>query len=267
METHRLSATAEALRREAVWPAAPLRLPPGSFYCGPRPLTLEEFYELVDEDTNAELVDGVIIMGLPASTPHETLADFLHRLVGMYVEQKGLGQVLGSRSVIRITGHKGREPDLLFVQADRLDILQQQEIVGPPDLVVEIISPGDTSREVITQQAEYEDLGVREYWQIDQPRQVLTVYVRDEAGRFAPVEPDLQGQVHSTVVSGFWLWPAWLWSEVEQFPQVTACLREIRGAEKTAADELAALREQIGPERFAQFLQRWLEGDGREAGE
>jgi Uma2 family endonuclease len=225
----------------------------------PRPLTLEEFYDLVDEDTNAELVDGVIVMNSPASTPHETLLDFLHRLVGMYVEQEGLGQVLGSRSVIRITGHKGREPDLLFLRADHLDLLHRQEIVGPPDLVVEIISPDDTSTDIVTQQAEYEDLGVQEYWQIDQPRQVLTLFVRDEEGRFVAVEPDTAGRVHSSSVRGFWLRPEWLWREPGQFPPVLTVLQEIRGVRTTAAEQLAAWRAALGPEAFAALLREWLE--------
>jgi Uma2 family endonuclease len=228
-------------------------------------LTLEEFYELVDEDTNAELVDGVIVMGFPASTPHETLADFLHRLVGMYVEQEGLGQVLGSRSVIRITGHKGREPDVIFIQTDRLGILHQQDLAGPPDLAMEIISPDDTSRDIIAQQAEYEDLGVREYWQVDQPHQTLTVFVRGEEERFVPVEADAEGRVHSIVLPGFWLRESWLWCEPGKFPSVTACLQEIRGAATVAAemvealpteDVVAALVRKVGPAALEALLRQ-----------
>jgi len=235
-------------------------LAPGEVDGGPRALTLEEFYERVDEDTNAELVDGVVVMNSPASMLHETLLDFLHTLLHLYVEQEGLGQVLGSRSVVRITGHKGRDPDLLFLRADRLGLLREQEIAGAPDLVVEIISLGDTECDVINLQAEYEELGVKEYWQIDQPRPVLTVFVRGEGGRFVPVEADEAGRVHSTVLLGFWLRPEWLWREPGKFPPVLVALQEIRGVQTVAAEQLAAWRAALGPEVLAALLRAWLEG-------
>lgn len=259
------TATATAKREKERWPAAPPRLSPGEVFCGPRALTLEEFYELVDEDTNAELVDGVIVMNSPASSPHEILLDFLHTLVHQYVEQEGLGQVLGSRSVVRITGHKGREPDLLFLRTGRLDLLREQEIAGPPDLVMEILSPGDTARDVINLQAEYEELGVPEYWQIDQPQQRLTVFTRDEAGRFTPMETDAEGRIHSTVLPGFWLREEWLWRELGEFPPVATCLQEIRGAAKIAAEMVEslpteavvrALARQIGLAELAALLRQ-----------
>lgn len=183
------------------------------------------------------------------------------------MEQEGLGQVLGSRSVVRITGHKGREPDLLFLRADRLGLLREQEVAGSPDLVVKIISPGDTERDVINWQAEYEELGVKEYWQIDQPRQVLTVFVRGEGGRFVPVEADEAGRVHSSVLPGFYLRAEWLWREHGKFPPLLVALQEIRGVQTVAAEQLAAWRAAMGPEAFAALLRAWLEDSGGMRGE
>ncbi|MDI6794166.1 MAG: Uma2 family endonuclease [bacterium] len=101
----------------------PLRLEPETVFCTDRPLTVEEFYEMVDEDTNAELMEGVIVMKSPASYRQETLFSFLYTTLNLYVKERKLGQVLGSRTAVRITNHTAREPDLLFVSKQRLDII------------------------------------------------------------------------------------------------------------------------------------------------
>lgn len=78
----------------ATMPEPPLQLAPGSLLCSEEPFTIDEFCELIDEDTDAELVEGVVTMKSPVSYPHETLFGFLHRVLGTYVEERRLGEVL-----------------------------------------------------------------------------------------------------------------------------------------------------------------------------
>ncbi len=207
-------------------PVAPLKLPEGSAYCADRPLTVEEFFELVDEDTAAELVDGVVIMGSPASTRHEILFAFLMHLFREYVERKGLGIVLGSRVLVRIDPYNAREPDLVFVAAGREEIIREQEIAGAPDLILEIISPWDKPREVIAKQAQYEQIGVREYWRIDLPKREATVWRLQQGGRYVRTAPE-EGILRSEVVEGFRLREEWLWREPGKFPAVQAVMEEL----------------------------------------
>ena len=207
-------------------PAAPLRLPEGSAYCAERPLTVEEFFELVDEDTAAELVDGVIIMGSPASIQHEILFAFLMHLFREYVERKGSGIVLGSRVLVRIDPYNAREPDLVFVAAGREAIIREQDIAGAPDLILEIISPWDKPREVISKQAQYEQLGVREYWRVDLPKREATVWRLKPGGRYVRTSPE-EGILKSDVVEGFRLREEWLWREPGKYPAVQAVMEEL----------------------------------------
>lgn len=206
-------------------PAFPLRLEPETVFCTDRPLTVEEFYEMIDEDTNAELVEGVIVMKSPVSYQHETLFSFLYTMLNLYVKERNLGQVLGSRTVVRITNHTGREPDLLFVSKERLNIIHKNDIQGAPDLVVEIISPWDDRREIVAKQSEYEQIGVREFWLIDQPKQRIFVYDLSPEGNF--VERQIQGgSLHSTTVEGLKIQLDWLWCKPEEFPSILSIVQE-----------------------------------------
>lgn len=207
-------------------PGRLLGLDPGTIFCTDRPLTVDEFYEMVDEDTNAELVEGVIIMKSPVSCKHETLFDFLHKILSQYAEELNLGQVFGSRTAVQISNHTVREPDLLFVRKERFDIIHKNDLKGAPDLVIEIVSPYDKPYEMVAKQAQYEQIGVREFWLIDQPKQRLLVYDLGPDARF--VKRVIQGDVlHSAVVDGFQMQIDWLWCEPGEFPSTLSIVQNL----------------------------------------
>jgi len=180
-------------------------IPDRVVYIAEYPLTLEEFYELFGEDDNVELIDGVVIPKIAAQDPHEDLFRFLFVLLALYVEEHDLGIVRGSRTLVPITHHKGRLPDILFVRKEREDIVGQKGLTGAPDLAIEIISPGDTEMEIMQLQADYEQIGTKEFWIIDQPRKQVRASLLDKATNiFVPIK--LDGNIlHSEVITGFWL--------------------------------------------------------------
>ena len=59
------------------------------------------------------------------------------------------------------------EPDITFVSASRMDIVESDNIRGAPDLVVEIISPSNSERDVVRKRDIYARHGVGEYWIAD----------------------------------------------------------------------------------------------------
>ena len=65
-------------------------------------ITDEMFDEMVDEDTKAELIDGVMIVHSPASPRHDNLAGFVRMLMRGFADDRDLGMVLGPDSLIRL---------------------------------------------------------------------------------------------------------------------------------------------------------------------
>jgi len=209
--------------------SGPIDFEPGVSVCTDGPLTVEEFCDLADEDTNAELVEGIIVMKSPVSEPHEGVFEFLHKLLSLYVEHRELGRVRGPRTLIRIARHTGREPDLLFVAKERLDIVHTNFVAGPPDLVIEIVSSHDRPYELVAKQSEYEGVGVREFWLIDHPKERLRVFDLDPHGVFE--ERSLEaGLLEAKTVPGFRIEVDWLWSELDHFPSTLAIVQELLNA-------------------------------------
>ncbi len=140
-------------------------------------VTYEEFLAWADEDVPAEWVDGEVIMMSPASRRHQEIAKFLAALLTFFVEAKQSGTILIAPFQMKLeTRPSGREPDILFVARERLDLLTNTYLNGAADLAVEIISPESRTRDRGDKFYEYEGAGVREYWLIDPVRKQAEFY-------------------------------------------------------------------------------------------
>jgi Uma2 family endonuclease len=68
------------------------------------------------------------------------------------------------------------QPDLLYLSKERLHLVGAKKIEGAPDLVVEILSPSNHSKEMGYKKLIYELSGVREYWLVNLDKKTLTQY-------------------------------------------------------------------------------------------
>jgi Uma2 family endonuclease len=179
----------------------------------PLRMTEEEFVVWCDEDTKAEWIDGEVIMPPPANLQHVDLAGFLNFVLRGFATARGLGVVYGPELQVRFASlRRRRVPDLLFVSTERVRILKTTEVDGAPDLIVEIVSPDSPARDWREKYLEYEAAGVREYWVVDPMSRRFEGYALDVEGRYVLIE-EKAGVVFSSVLTGFFLKPAWLWQE------------------------------------------------------
>lgn len=79
------------------------------------------------------------------------------------------------------------QPDICIV-CD-LSKLDDRGCVGAPDLVIEILSPGNSDKEMKLKYDVYEESGVREYWIVQPEYQNVLIYVLDENGKFVGKHP------------------------------------------------------------------------------
>ncbi len=175
-----------------------------------RPITFEQWTDRGGKDLY-ELVRGTLVEKMAASIEHEWLFSWLFQLLGVYVQHKDLGRVLGSRTGVRITEFDGRLPDILFIRKDRMNIARPKGIYAEPDLIVEIRSPGDRPSEVNALEAEYRTIGVQEIWLIDPKRRRVRTLVRAN-GEYREFELS-SGELRSEVIDSFSLQVEWLWND------------------------------------------------------
>ena len=89
-----------------------------------------------------------------------------------------------SRAAVEVGGYDGRIPDLVFVREDRRGIIQERAIYGVPDLVIEVISPGDRRAHLVALETEYRRMGVPEILFIDRRKAQVRALRLDEQGDY-----------------------------------------------------------------------------------
>jgi len=140
-------------------------------------ITDEELLALPKDGNKYEVVDGELRMS-PAGWLHERIIARLIAQLVVFVEQKRLGDVLGSNALYVLPSGNRRGPDASFVAAGRL----AREAAGVPfpqlvpDLAVEVLSPSDSARRVLDRVGEYLQAGVRLVWIIDPGTRRAAVY-------------------------------------------------------------------------------------------
>jgi len=187
-------------------------------------VTEDLFDELVDEDTKAELLDGVMIVHSPASLLHNRIAGFIRDLMKRYAEEKDAGEIFGPDDLIHVAPGRRFAPDVFFLEKLRIpDLVGEKQVEGAPDLVLEVLSPSNREYDLEEKRPAYREAGIREIWFIDPEEQEITVDRRRPSG-FA-TRTIKTGRITSRVLPGFWLEGAWLWTQ--PLPRVSICLRRL----------------------------------------
>src|SRR5205814_8521971 len=112
----------------------------------------------------------------PATIAQQKLFGWILCVLGGFVENHDLGIVLGSRTAVKITNYDGRLPDILFVRKDRLGILERLNLSAAPDLVIELISPGDRPSDKMELESDYRSIGVPEIIFVDVARRRVQAF-------------------------------------------------------------------------------------------
>ncbi len=123
-------------------------------------------YCLLPEGKRYEIIDGEIYVVPAPSFEHQDFLGNLYFLLRSFVRGNNLGVVVVAPFDVILSEEDVVQPDLVFISRDRLDIITGRGCEGPPDLVVEILSPGTAHRDRDLKRKLYARYGVQEYWLI-----------------------------------------------------------------------------------------------------
>jgi Uma2 family endonuclease len=142
-------------------------------------LTARDFFARPETGRLEELIDGELIVSPTPLIQHQRLVLRLAKLVE--AAQAG-GEVLIAPTAVHLDDVTVLEPDVLWLAAQSHARLTDHAVVGPPELVAEVISPSSRTRDKKTKFRLYERFSVAEYWIADPEAELLEVFtLRDDA--------------------------------------------------------------------------------------
>ena len=141
--------------------------------------TAEELLRLHEPGNRHELVRGELHRMSPAGWWHGAVASRVDRLLGTFVDERSLGVVFGAETgfLLERDPDTVRAPDVAFVAAARVPReVSAGFFPGPPDLAVEVVSPGDSFTSVHEKALSWIEHGTRVVWVVDPNARRVTVY-------------------------------------------------------------------------------------------
>ncbi|MBB6239340.1 Uma2 family endonuclease [Pedobacter sp. AK013] len=157
-----------------------------------------------------ELIKGKVFKMSPApSRGHQEVAGSIFLNLGIFLKDKPC-KVYSAPFDVRFPKESKADKDVYTVlQPDICVVCDKSKLdargcIGAPDLVIEILSPGNTKMELLNKYRVYEEFGVKEYWVVSQSDQSILIYTLDETGKFQPSKIfTLSEKITSTVLPGF----------------------------------------------------------------
>ena len=130
--------------------------------------TYDHYASLPEDGKRYEIVDGVLLYMSPApGISHQKAVLRLASYLLALVENAGLGQTFVSPIDVELSPGTVFEPDIVVVLNAGRDKVTASHIVGAPDLVVEVLSPGTQRYDRTTKREAYALAGIKEYWLVD----------------------------------------------------------------------------------------------------
>jgi Uma2 family endonuclease len=147
--------------------------------------TTADYDRLPDDGNRYELIDGRLIEIPPLGDEHGSICDKLYCSLVFFDPQSQLGSVWVNTGFVLDTNNTP-EPDLMFVVANRRPPKSKKALAIIPDLVVEIWSPSQITKQGIDDASKekirkYREAGVKIIWSINPDNKTVSVYHPDQA--------------------------------------------------------------------------------------
>ncbi len=167
-----------------------------------RPMNVADLDYVPTEGPRYEILQGFLFpLHAPDAQHQRTVLAFL-RAIDRFVVEGASGEVLVSPPWVVLGEHDVALPDLVFISADRRDIVRTDRIVAAPDLVVEISMLPTIGRDLGRKNWIYRQAGVREYWTVNLVEPDVAVRAWPD-GRDPIIANGSDGLVRSTILPGF----------------------------------------------------------------
>ena len=144
-------------------------------------LTKSEFWSLADaSDLTYELIDGVAVPKMSPKYFHSRSTLALVNILNLWSDGRGR---IGIEWAFDLSEDFTPVPDLLYVSFDRLPESWNENAACPvpPELAIEIISPGQTFGQMTQKASYYLTGGVLQVWVVDPEAKSVTVFYPDRA--------------------------------------------------------------------------------------
>jgi Uma2 family endonuclease len=139
-------------------------------------LTYEDYCALPEDGRRYQIIEGDLDVTPAPSNTHQRVSQNLEFILIGHVRRHRLGAIRHAPIDVILSSDTVVQPDIVFVAREHFSLVTERAIEGPPDLVVEILSPKTRRLDRIAKMRVYAHFGVRECWLVDPEEQSLETF-------------------------------------------------------------------------------------------
>jgi len=142
--------------------------------------TYADFLELPNDGCRYEIIEGVLYVSNAPNIDHQfTVVELVYQMK-RFVTQNQLGYVLTAPFEIHLSEKtKPVQPDVLFIKTEKWPAPGAKYFEGPPDLIVEVLSPSTSRVDQFVKFRAYEKAQVPEYWIANPKTRSVQVFTQE----------------------------------------------------------------------------------------
>lgn len=162
--------------------------------------TYADYYKWRFEE-RVELIKGKIFKMSPTPNRfHQELAGDIHTVLNVFLHKQSCKAYIAPFDVRLLRKSKDNKDIITVLQPDVCVVCNPSKLdfrgcIGAPDIVVEVLSPGNNAKEMKNKYEVYESAGVKEYWVVSPQNQTFLIHTLRN-GKF---------QLSPVIVAGMWL--------------------------------------------------------------
>lgn len=131
----------------------------------------------MEEDGNRyEVIQGELFMAPSPNRIHQVISRNLCRLLYPFLDSTNLGSAYNAPMDVYLDDSNVVQPDIIVVLKGSAAKEIPEGIEGAPDLVMEILSPGTSRRDLQDKRELYTKFGAIEYWIVSPEARQIQVY-------------------------------------------------------------------------------------------
>jgi Uma2 family endonuclease len=164
------------------------------------PRTIMEVFHMLPEGTLAEVINNTLYMSPTPTLKHQRLSRKLSTQSDHYVSALDCGEIFYAPLDVFLDHETNAvQPDIFFIAKENAVVLNANGTIhGIPDLIIEILSPGNRKHDLVIKKDLYEKFGVKEYWTVDPDTKEVVGYEHlNDRYTALPASP---GEIKSTLL-------------------------------------------------------------------
>lgn len=147
----------------------------------PVPITAADYSRLPDDGPRCELIEGDLFMAPSPYLFHQEISSNIEHILYKYLAEHPVGKVFHAPLDVFLDNANVYQPDILFVSSKNFRMLKKGGVHGAPDLVVEILSPSTSRRDLGVKKRMLATHGTVEFWAVHPAKRTVDVFALQQS--------------------------------------------------------------------------------------